>query len=305
MSNTQKKVQLLDFKLSKNLASNLFWIYKTTFHGNWIDFAEHRQYTFWDSIKDIDWKSSAKTWNIYIKKYEEERDLNVLFLLDISKSMDFWSEKIKKSEIMEDIFYSLAFSAIQNDDNIWAIIYDENIKEIIPVSKWAQNIFRILDLIEKHKTVDTSIYGVYWNSKDMINRISTNENNKTLKVLEHINKMNIRKNLIFILTDDTNFDDENLLKLAWIENELIIVNIFDYFENNLLDENVSFWVSNQNNFWNIDLWDKKRLEQYKKNREIKLKELENKLKRNKIWYIYIDNRKNIYSELVWYFSKIN
>lgn len=290
--NIEKKIKLLDFKLSKNLASNLFWIYKTTFHGNWIDFAEHKEYIFWDSIKDIDWKASAKTWNLYIKKYEEERDLNVLFLVDICSSMDFWSENQTKREVQEEVFYSLAFSAIQNDDNVWWIIYDDKLRETIPMNKWPQNIFRILDLTQKYKTNPV---------KTTVNSIS---NNKTLKILEYINKLNIRKNLIFILTDDTKFDDENVLKIAWLENDIIVINIFDYFENNLGEDNVNIWLSAWNNFSNINLGNTKKVEEYKKNRQIKIKELENNLKRNKIWYINIDNRKNIYSELVWYFSKI-
>ena len=158
----EKKIKLLDFKLSKNLASNLFWIYKTTFHGNWIDFAEHKEYTFWDSIKDIDWKASAKTGELFVKKYEEDRDLNVLFLIDVSSSMEFWSKEKTKRETQEEIFYSLAFSALQNDDNVWWFIYDDDILEFVPMGKGSKNIFRILDLIEKYK-----------NRRDAINRIFT------------------------------------------------------------------------------------------------------------------------------------
>lgn len=298
------KIKLLDFKLSKNIASNLFWIYKTAFHWNWIDFAEHKDYNFWDSIKNIDWKSSAKTWNLLLKKYEEDRDLNVLFLIDVSSSLDFWSEEKTKKEIQEEIFYSLAFSAIQNDDNIWAFIYNNEILDFIPATKWPQNIFRILDLIEKYKNVETSIYGVLWNSKDAINPIHTKKQ-KTMKVLERINKLNIRKSLIFILTDDINFENnESILKIAWNQNDIILINIFDNFENNLILDKININTCLWNNFVNLDLWNNKKVEEYRKLRIQKITELENTLKKSKIWYINIDNKKNLYKELVWYFSKI-
>ena len=147
---TSKKIKLLDFKLSKNLWSNLFWIYKTTFHWKWMEYAEHRQYIFWDSTKDIDWKISARTWDIYVKKYEEERDLSVLFLLDVSQTMNFWSWEKTKKDLQQEVFYSLAFSALQNNDSISALIYDENVLDFIPSSKSFSNIFRILESSEKN-----------------------------------------------------------------------------------------------------------------------------------------------------------
>lgn len=283
--NTSKKIKLLDFKLSKNLWSNLFWIYKTTFHWKWMEFAEHREYVFWDSVKDIDWKTSARTWDIFIKKYEEERDLNVLFLLDISKTMDFWTWEKTKKDLQEEVFYSLAFSALQNNDSVSAFIYDDEILDFIPSSKWVSNIFRILDSMEKNKS-------------------NSEKNKNTLKIFHHIDKINIKKNLIFVLTDDTNFQEEKILKIVWAENEVILINIFDYFENNLMDFNWNISLSWWKNFLNIDLFEKEKIENFRELRKEKLKNLEQKLKKSKIWYIQIDDKKNIYKELVWYFTKI-
>ncbi len=281
----EKKIKLLDFKLKKNIWSNLFWIYKTSFHWKWIEFTEHKEYNFWDSIKDIDWKVSAKSWNIYSKKYEEERDLDVLFFIDISKSMDFWITDKTKKDIQEEIFYSLAFSAIQNNDSVWAFIYDTKILEYIPNSKWITNIFKIIENIEKYR------------------KNSSWEKN-TIKLIEYINKININKNLIFILTDDTNFNDEKVLKIFWTKNEVILINIFDYFENNLIDENVNITLKSWNSFLNINLDNHKKIQNFRKLRKEKIKFLEKSLNKSNIWYINIDNTKNIYKELVWYFSKI-
>ena len=282
---TSKKIKLLDFKLSKNLWSNLFWIYKTTFHWKWMEYAEHRQYIFWDSTKDIDWKISARTWDIYVKKYEEERDLSVLFLLDVSQTMNFWSWEKTKKDLQQEVFYSLAFSALQNNDSISALIYDENVLDFIPSSKSFSNIFRILESSEK-------------------NFQSSKKNKNTAKIFHHIDKINIKKNLIFVLTDDINFDEEKILKIVWNENDVILINIFDFFENNLLEENSNISLTWWKSFLNIDLFDKEKIKNFRKLRRKKLEILEQKLKKSKIWYIQIDDKKNIYKELVWYFTKI-
>lgn len=283
---TIKKIKLLDFKLSKNLWSNLFWVYKTTFHWKWMEFAEHREYIFWDSVKDIDWKVSAKIWDIYIKKYEEERDLNVLFLIDISSSMDFWSQDKTKRDLQEEIFYSLAFSALKNNDSISAFLYDTEIVDYIQASKWVSNVFKILESIKKYKE-------------------RKKQDKDTIRLFEHINKVNIRKNLIFILTDDTNFKQDNILKILWLENDIILINIFDYFENNLLFDNSNISLNLKNSFLNINLDDNEKIEKYRKLRQEKLKDLEQTLRKSKIGYINIDNTKNLYKELISYFFKIN
>jgi len=283
---TLKKIKLLDFKLSKNLGSNLFWIYKTTFHWKWMEFAEHREYSSWDSIKDIDWKVSAKTWDIYIKKYEEERDLNVLFLIDVSETMNFWSRDIRKRDLQEEVFYSLAFSALQNNDSISAFIYDKEVVDHIPLSKSVSNIFKTLESIKK-------------------NRERKKIKKDTIEVFNQVNQVNIRKNLIFVLTDDTNFKEESILKILWAENDIILINIFDYFENNLMTQKSNISLELENNFLNIDLDNLNKIKIFKNLREEKLKTLELNLRKSKIGYIKIDNSKNLYKELIWYFSKIN
>ena len=241
-----KKIKLLDFKLTKALWKGLFGVYKSAFKWVWIEFVEHREYSYWDSIKNIDWKTSARTDTIYTKIFEEERDINVLFLLDINEWMNFWTENKTKKDILEEIFYSLAFSAIQNNDNIWAYIYWNNYYDFINYKKWIWNIFKILEELENNNNN---------------NNIKNKQNNlwRTEKILYEINKKNIRNNLIFILTDDTNFIDDNILKLASIENQIILINIFDYFENNLFDINSNISLKLENNFINIDLNNKKKI----------------------------------------------
>lgn len=284
--NINKKIKLLDFKLTKTLGWSLFWAYKSKFYWTWMEFAEHREYTFWDSVKNIDWKVSARTTDMQIKKYEEERDLNVLFLIDISQTMMFWSEEKTKLDILEEIFYSLSFSALQNNDNIWAFIYDEKIIDFVPYKRSVWNIFKILEIIDKNKE-------------------KTTFKKNTMNVLNEINKQKIRNSLIFILTDDTNLENENILRLSWSKNEVIFINIFDYFENNLTNFNNDFSFNFENEFLNIFLKKEEKIEKYRLLREKNITALKYYLQKNQIRYLMIDTKKNLYKELIWFFNTIN
>ena len=116
-------------------------------------------------------------------------------------------------------------------------------------------------------------------------------------------KNKIKDNLIFILSEDILQEDDKSLKILWLRNEVIFINIFDYFENNL--ENI--WndvvFASDNNFLDLSL-SSKETEKFNILRKEKLENFKNILKKNKIWYIYLDTKKNIFKELFLYFSKL-
>ena len=130
-----KKIKLIDFKLTKSIWNLLFGLYKSKFHWSWINFSEHKEYVFWDPVKTIDWKTSSKTDKIYSKIFEEEKELKVLFLIDLNPSI-FWKiAKQTKKEILEEVFYSLAFSSYKNSDSFWILFYWSEKQEFIPYKK--------------------------------------------------------------------------------------------------------------------------------------------------------------------------
>lgn len=280
---TQKKLQKLEIKLSKILDWWIFGNYKTRFSWNWIEFYEHKNYNFWDNIRDIDWKASSKTWELFVKKYELEKDLNILFVLDDSLSMHFWTEEKTKKNILEEVFYLIASSANANNDNVWAIIYDEKNIEFIENKKSKENIYRILEKLEKNV--------------DMFGKNILNNN-----ILEEIIKRKIKNNLIFFLTDKTEDFDEKKLKIINNQNEIIIINIFDYFENNLVNINSNISLKLWNFFSNISLSKKNKVEEYKKLRKKKLEELKYNFNKINIWYLVLDTKNNILEELIKFFS---
>lgn len=288
--NINKKIKTLEFKLSKILNWWLFWAYKSKFHWSGMEFAEHKQYIFWDSLRDIDWKIYSKTDKLYVKKYEEERDLNVLFALDNTKSMEFWSQDYTKKDILQEVFYSLAMSAFLNNDNVWALIFDENNIDFIEHKKSKENIFKIFQKLESVNNAK------WWNTENKITKIEN--------LLNQLYKRNIKNNLIFVLTDDTEIKNEKILKLVWKENELVYINILDDFEYNLpnLWWNISFLLGN--NFLNIDLSNEKKIQEYRKKINYKFKYLNELFRKNKVWYIKLTTNSDIFKDLLLYFYKI-
>ncbi|MDD2871030.1 MAG: DUF58 domain-containing protein [Candidatus Gracilibacteria bacterium] len=288
--NINKKIKTLEFKLSKILNGGLFGAYKSKFHGSGMEFAEHKQYIFGDSLRDIDWKTYNKTDKLYVKKYEEERDLNVLFALDNTKSMEFGSQDYTKKDILQEVFYSLAMSAFLNNDNVGALIFDENNIDFIEHKKSKENIFKIFQKLE---SVNNTKGG---NTENKITKIEN--------LLNQLYKRNIKNNLIFVLTDDTEIKNEKILKLVGKENELVYINILDDFEYNLpnLGGNMSFSLGN--NFLNIDLSNEKKIQEYRKNINYKFKYLNELFRKNKVGYIKLTTNSDIFKDLLLYFYKI-
>lgn len=283
--NTAKKIKLIDFKLSKSVWNLLFWLYKSKFHWSWINFYEHREYVFWEAVKNIDWKSSSKTSKIYSKIFEEEKELNVLFVLDINSSMLFSSGYKSKKDLLQEVFYSLAFSSYKNSDNFWILLYDWKKNLNFPYKKDFSNIFKTIEEIENIKFSENI------------------EKNKTIKILEYLVKLKTKDNLIFILTDDILDVYDNNLKILWLRNELIFINIFDYFENNLESFWQDFTLNSWKNFLNIYSQIKK-IKKYNALRAVRIENFKKILKKYKIWYIYTDTKKDVFKELSIYFSKI-
>lgn len=283
--NTQKKIELLDFKLSKSLWNSLFWAYKSKFFGKWIDFEEHKEYDFWDPVKNIDWKASSKSDKFYSKIFEEERDLKVLFLIDINPSFNFSFEKRTKKDVLEELFYAISFSAYNNWDSIWAMMYSWENDEFFEFKKSVSNIFNV---IKKLENLDFS-----WKIDEK----------RTEKVLEKLKNKKIKNTLIFILTDNISQISDKLLKIISLENEIIFINIFDYFENNLekLDKDMTFKF--EKNFLNISLRDKKKMKEYSNLREEKLKNFEYYLKKNNIKNLVLDTKEDVLKKLYLFFSK--
>ncbi len=133
--------------------------YRSSFKGHGVQFSEHRVYVPGDDIRHIDWKVSARSSETMIKKYEEERELTLMLVVDVSGSENFGSQKKLKSEIAAEIAGMLAFAAVQTGDKVGVLLFGGKVEKIIPPKKGRQHVLKIITeiLTFKSRTQGTNL----------------------------------------------------------------------------------------------------------------------------------------------------
>ena len=146
-----KKVRKIDIK-TRGLSQNIFaGEYHTAFKGRGMTFAEVREYQYGDDVRDIDWNVTARHNRPYIKVYEEERELTVMLLIDVSRSRLFGAVGEEKREMIAEIAATLAYSAITNNDKIGVVFFSDKIEKYIPPKKGRKHILYIIrELLDFH-----------------------------------------------------------------------------------------------------------------------------------------------------------
>lgn len=139
-----KKVRKIEIK-TRGLSQNIFaGQYHSAFKGRGMAFAEVREYQFGDDVRDIDWNVTARFRKPYVKVFEEERELTVMLLVDVSGSLDFGTLSRMKSEMATEIAATIAYSAIQNNDKIGVVFFSDRIEKYIPPKKGRKHILYII-----------------------------------------------------------------------------------------------------------------------------------------------------------------
>ncbi|MCR9181475.1 MAG: DUF58 domain-containing protein [Flavobacteriaceae bacterium] len=203
-----KKVRKIEIK-TRRLSDNLFGgEYHSAFKGRGMTFSEVRQYQFGDDVRNIDWNVTARYNEPFVKVFEEERELTLMLLVDISASEVFGSTQQFKNEIITEIAATLAFSALQNNDKIGIALFTDQIELYIPPKKGKSHVLRIIrELIEfKPKSKKTNI-------------------EHALQFLANVQK---KKAIAFVLSDfitDENY--ESALKIAAKKHDLTGIRIYD------------------------------------------------------------------------------
>jgi len=260
-------MKLLEFKLKRNLGQDLFGLYKSIYHWEWLEFSEHREYTFWDPLKHIDWKASSKSQKLFIKKYEENKHLKVLFLVDINQSFFQLKEKL---QLLKEVLHLLSLTALTNNDQVF--INHQPLTQI----KW---LFYFLENLTKLQKINLE------------NEIHTIASNPWFK-----------NYLIFVLSDTDNIQNLSAWKLAGLKNEINFINIFHKFENNLKHSDSDILLHNKY-LAEISLQDTKKILQYKTLRQQKLQKFKSQLARLQIDYLYLDTSLNPYKEIFRFFQQ--
>lgn len=208
-----KKVRKIEIK-TRGLSSQIFsGEYHSAFKGRGMAFSEVREYIQGDDIRSIDWNVTARFNAPYVKVFEEERELTVILLVDVSGSGEFGTQSQFKKDLITELCAVLSFSAIQNNDKIGIIFFSDKIERFIPPKKGKTHILRIIRELIEFKPE---------NSKTNIN-----------EALRYVSNVIKKKSIVFIISDfiDKNFDDA--LKLTNKKHDLVAFKIYDPGENEL------------------------------------------------------------------------
>ncbi|NTW25116.1 MAG: DUF58 domain-containing protein, partial [Lentimicrobium sp.] len=143
-SDILKKVRQIEIK-TRGLSNHIFsGQYHSAFKGRGMAFSEVREYQYGDDIRNIDWNVTARFNHPYIKIFDEERELTVALLIDVSGSNEFGTRKRLKEDLMTEIAAVLAFSAIHNNDKVGVIFFSDKVEKFIPPKKGLSHILRII-----------------------------------------------------------------------------------------------------------------------------------------------------------------
>ncbi|MEH6536975.1 MAG: DUF58 domain-containing protein [Psychroserpens sp.] len=208
-----KKVRKIEIK-TRRLSNHIFGgEYHSTFKGRGMTFSEVRQYQFGDDVRNIDWNVTARYNEPFIKVFEEERELTMMLMVDISGSELFGTDEQFKNEIVTEIAATLAFSATQNNDKIGLILFSDNIELYIPPKKGRSHVLRIIrELIE-------------FKPKSKLTNIS-----EALKFLSNVMK---KRAIVFVLSDFIADDYKQNLKISAGRHDITGIRVYDKHEESI------------------------------------------------------------------------
>jgi len=278
-----KKVRKIEIK-TRRLSDHIFGgEYQSTFKGKGMTFSEVRKYEFGDDIRSIDWNVTARYNEPFIKIFEEERELTLMLLIDVSGSKNFATRNKLKKEIVTEIAATLAFSALKNNDKVGAILFTDNIELFIPPNKGKKHILRIIrELLEfKPKSSKTNI-------------------DSSLKFLLSVIQ---KKAIVFVLSDfiDNNYDKS--LKLAAKKFDLTGIRIFDQMETEIPRLGFVPMIDAESNelVW-VDTSSKKIRENYSTNYNLSIKQFESLFNKNGAGVINCMVHESYVKKLLGYFK---
>lgn len=208
-----KKVRKIEIK-TKGLSKHIFsGEYQSAFKGRGMSFSEVRSYIYGDDVRNIDWNVTARTNETSIKVFEEERELTVMLLIDVSASSLYGTTGQFKSEMITEIAAVIAFSATTNNDKVGAILFSDKIERYLPPKKGKTAILRIIRELISHETENTGT--------------------DLKKALEYLNNIQKKRTIVFCLSDFITDGYESALNIASRRHDIVGIHIYDQSERKL------------------------------------------------------------------------
>ena len=203
-----KQVRKIEIK-TRGLSSNIFaGQYHSAFKGRGMAFSEVREYQFGDDVRDIDWNVTARFRRPFVKVFEEERELTVMLLIDVSGSLDFGTTQRTKREMATEMAAILAFSAIQNNDKIGVIFFSDRIEKYIPPKKGRKHILYII-----HEMLDFK---------------PQSKRTNVAAAIEYLTRVMKRRCIAFVVSDfyaENSFQKE--LQIANSKHDVVAIQVYD------------------------------------------------------------------------------
>ena len=280
-----KRVRKIEIK-TRGLSKNIFaGEYHSAFKGRGMTFSEVREYQYGDDIRNIDWNVTARHNRPYVKIFEEERELTVMLMIDVSASRNFGTiSKLKKNQITE-IAAVLAFSAIQNNDKIGVIVFSDKIEKFIPPKKGRTHILHII--------------------RELIDFYPEDKQTDIEQALEYMTNSIKKRCTCFVISD---FIDEHdfahALAIANRKHDVVALRVYDLRENQLPPVGMMYLrdAETGEQMW-VDTSDKKLREAYEKYAFVREKELDAIFKRSGVDVANIRSDEDYVRALITLFKK--
>ena len=210
-----KKVRKIEIK-TRGLSNQIFsGEYQSAFKGRGMAFSEVREYQMGDEIRTIDWNVTARFNHPYVKVFDEEREMTVMLLVDVSASKNFGTQTQQKQELATEICAVLAFSAIQNNDKVGVLFFSDQVEKFIPPKKGRSHILMII--------------------RELINFTPQHKGTNVAEALRYFTSVIKKKCTAFILSDFMSDSFENEIKIANRKHDLIALRVFDLHEEEFPD----------------------------------------------------------------------
>jgi uncharacterized protein (DUF58 family) len=278
-----KKVRMIEIR-TRRLVNDLFsGEYHSIFKGRGMEFDEVREYQVGDDVRLIDWNVTARSGTPFIKKFTEERELSVVFLIDASGSQHFGSGRHLKSELAAELTALLSLAAVKNNDKVGMIIFTDKIEKFVPPNKGRKHVLRLIREV------------LYFEPEGKDTNISS--------ALEYFLNVIKRRSVVFLISDFYAENFERELLLAGRKHDLVAIRLTDPREMEMPSSGLVYLEDAETGrpLW-LDTRDPEFRRQFAENRRDELASIERMFKQNNVDFIDLETSKSYIEPLIKFFK---
>lgn len=279
-----KKVKQIEIRTKKKSEATLMGQYHSAFKGQGMTFSEVRPYQFGDEIRRIDWNKTARFREPFVKVMEEERELTMMLLVDISASMDYGTHTQLKREFVAEIAASVGFSAAGNNDKVGLILFADKVYKVIPPQKGRKHILAIISTLL---------------SVDYIPAAA-----KIEKALEYMMTIFKKKSLIFLFSDFEDPYELKMLRVAARKHQMLGLRVFDSKDNEIPDVGYALFKDAEtgNQIW-ANTSDSRWRYEFAEHKKLQVKQLQEDFESSSAGFMNINTGDDYAKSLYQYFRK--